>query len=213
MKYAGWAIAFALSALILSGLLGDDSAKVERLEAARDSAVALALEAEGRRSADSAAHAALIDSIGAQRRAEMDSARNAVEVARVARAAAEGRTERLRATLTADQRAELDRITAFWQQVAAEKDRAIASLERAVMLADAEIAAERAFRERETDRADRWKGAAEASDALLREVRKADISLFGLRIDLACTVGPQAGYDALDRDLAIGAGVTCGANL
>jgi hypothetical protein len=203
MKALPWAIVVILAlALYLSG---GDNASDER--AARQNAEKRAQEAAG-------AATSLRDSLSTLRRlrASEDSVHaaelaRAQEAGRVAEAAATERAKRLRASLTAEQARELDQLEAYHAEALAEQRRATDAALSRLALAQQQAADNMTLANAEHAAAEKWEAAYVAAKAEVDELR--GFSLFGL-VKLGCTAGPQAGYDALDRDVAIGAGVTCG---
>jgi hypothetical protein len=212
MKHA---LAGALAMLLAMGLVMvvQNQTAGEReaaLEARADSSAQVAREAESRRTADSVAHHARLDSLAALRAAERDSARAREERSRIRESAAENRSERLRVSLTAEQARELDAINDFWREALREERHAHEATKRGVTLAEAEAAVEKAFRIRETRRADRWKAAYDDEHELRTEIQKPDLSIFGLSLNLGCTGGASATYDVTGQRVGIGPGLTCG---
>jgi hypothetical protein len=205
------AVAALLAVAVFSLIQGQRASEREAaLEARADSSAAAAREAESRRFADSVTHHARLDSLAALRTAEGDSARAREERSRIRESAAENRSERFRASLTAEQARELDAINVFWREALREERHAHEATKRDVTLAEAEAEAERAFRQRETHRADRWKVAYEDEHELRTEIQKPDLSIFGLKLNVGCKAGATAAADLFGQRAAVGPGVTCG---
>lgn len=166
----GWVVALVLGLVLV---LGGRDASAER--AAKEAAQARAEILEVALDSVAAAHTATVDSLRSEAAEEAEAAQAARERARQAESRAGGVASRLRAQLTARQQAAFDTLTAFYEEALAEEREVSARLERQVELANAEAEAERAFRVRETERADAWKDAFDAAEKEISALRKPSI--------------------------------------
>lgn len=187
-------IAVALAIALIFAVTGDDAAEEreariaaeERAQAADDSLAKLwtawrADSVEDAR-ADSIADAAIAE---------------AEERARVAEASANARTERFRRTLTREQQAELDGITAFWQETVRELESATEELRGKLARAEGDAADNLALALEEQRRADRWRESYEIAKTEIDALRRPDFFSLDLddvpKIAAALTVGYLAG--------------------
>lgn len=191
-----WTIVVVLTLLVIIGL-GNNDADAER--AARLAAEHIAQRAQ--HDSDSL-KAVLRDSTAKLRQAaeiEADSADAARERAQVAESSAGHVADRLRAKLTAEQQEELDAVTTYYQTALEEEREVTRRTENQLRLARAELEAERSFRLRETERADRWKTAYDAATVEIAELRRPSLNLLKIewddvpKIAAAAAIGYLAG--------------------